>query len=63
MEKQQAVSHYEREAEIARQHRMMELLEVQAKQIHNLNRQCELLKEGLDVLSREIQWIKDNAHA
>jgi ssRNA-specific RNase YbeY (16S rRNA maturation enzyme) len=68
-----AVSHYEKEAEIARQHRMMEMIEhmakqhhqmmdllmLQKKQIENLNDQNRTITAAMDVLSRAVQGIEE----
>jgi ssRNA-specific RNase YbeY (16S rRNA maturation enzyme) len=69
MSKEKALSHYEKEADIARQHRMMEtintmikqqhqmmeLILVQKKQIENLNDQTRTITQAMDVLSKAAQ--------
>ena len=71
--KDKAVAHYEKEAEIARQHRMMEMIEgmakrqhqimdllmLQKKQIENLNDQTRTITQAMDVLSRAAQDAAD----
>lgn len=73
MSKEEALSHYEKEAGIARQHRMMEMIEsmakrqhqmmelilVQKKQIENLNDQTRTITQAMDVLSRAAQDATD----
>ena len=73
MATKEAVAHYEKEAEIARQHRMMEMIEhmakqhhqmmdllmLQKKQIENLNDQNRTITAAMDVLSRAVQGIEE----
>jgi translation initiation factor 2 alpha subunit (eIF-2alpha) len=60
MATKEAVAHYEKEAEIARQHRMMEMIEHMAKQHHQIMDLLMLQKKQIENLNDQNRTITND---